>query len=84
MKINESQRIGASNPYQMKNADRARVNERKKQTDQVQFSAEAMEMLSGNRAEREQKIEELKQAVQTGTYRVDAGKIAEKLLPFLR
>ena len=35
-------------------------------------------------AERAQRIGELKQSVSTGTYHVDAGKIAEKLWPYLK
>ncbi|WP_027092647.1 flagellar biosynthesis anti-sigma factor FlgM [Cohnella thermotolerans] len=84
MKINESQRIGAANPYSLKSAYRTDANGRKRQTDQVEFSAEALEMLSNGKSQRDQKIEELKKSVQAGTYHVDAGKLAEKLLPFLK
>lgn len=35
-------------------------------------------------ADRVKKIQELKQQVASGTYRVDADKIAEKLLPYFK
>lgn len=87
MKINETQRIGAMNPYQKQNEQRPGGAERKKKTDEVQISAEAQEMLTSSRSgdpERSKLIDELKKSVSTGTYHVEAGKIAEKLLPFLR
>lgn len=87
MKINETRRIGAINSYQTKNEQRVEVNGRKRQSDQVQISAEALEMHSHNRvdqAERAKKIEELKHEVATGSYHVDNGKLAEKLLPFFK
>ncbi|WP_239615864.1 flagellar biosynthesis anti-sigma factor FlgM [Cohnella mopanensis] len=87
MKINETQRIGAINSYQAKSEQRTEANGRKRQSDQVHISAEALEMLSHNRAdqaERAKKIDGLKQQVATGSYFVDNGKLAEKLLPFFK
>lgn len=87
MKINESQRISALNQYQKLNESRASGTSKKAQKDAVQISAEAKEMLSSsqtNNADRAKQIEQLKQSVSTGTYHVEAGKIAEKLLPYLR
>jgi len=55
--------------------------------DEVQISSEAQEMLESSRAEsseRAERVKELKHAVQTGTYHVEAGKLAEKLLPYLK
>ncbi|WP_371748142.1 flagellar biosynthesis anti-sigma factor FlgM [Paenibacillus nuruki] len=49
-----------------------------------------MEMLQANstqasaNAERAQKIQSLKEQVSSGTYNVDAGALADKLLPFLK
>jgi len=64
------------------------VNKKKLQKDQVSISNEAQEMLEAKMRsgtpERAQKIEDLKQQVSTGTYHVDAGKIAEKLLPYFK
>lgn len=87
MKINESQRIGAVNPYQKHNDQQTGAAGRKRKTDEVQISAEAQEMLSSSRvngADRAKLINELKQSVSSGTYHVEAGKIAEKMLPFLK
>jgi negative regulator of flagellin synthesis FlgM len=58
-----------------------------KKKDEVSISSEALELLQSQQvtsAERTEKIEELKKSVSAGTYYVDAGKIAEKLLPFIR
>ena len=55
--------------------------------DQVQISSEAKEMLSTSKmehAERSRHIQHLKQSVASGTYYVDSGKLAEKLLPFFK
>lgn len=91
MKINETQRVGPINPYR-RNADAYTahtVNKKEKQKDEVQISSEALELLGAKEVEsaqgvRSQKLEDLKQAVSTGTYHVDARKIAEKLWPFVK
>ncbi|MCQ6563555.1 flagellar biosynthesis anti-sigma factor FlgM [Paenibacillus mendelii] len=87
MKINEPQRIGAVNPYQKQNEQRVTEAGRKKQRDNLQISSEAMEMLQSQNiqsTDRQEQIDNLKRQVQTGTYHVEAGRIAEKLLPFLK
>ncbi|GIP35594.1 flagellar biosynthesis anti-sigma factor FlgM [Paenibacillus sp. J2TS4] len=94
MKINDIQRIGAINPYQRNQHSYAQVqaNKKGKQKDEVQISPEAKELLSSRAASshaevnesREKKIEDLKQAVSTGTYHIEAGKIAEKLYPYIK
>ena len=87
MKINETNRIGAYNNYQKQMDQRVDSANKKKQKDIVEISAEAKEMLStsqSNSPERQKRIEELKQSVSAGTYKVDAGKIADKLLPYLK
>lgn len=87
MKINEPNRIGAMNPYQkQKDAHAIGVNKARKK-DEVQISAAAKEMLTTSQAsgaERTKHIDQLKQSVASGTYHVEAGKIAEKLLPYLK
>ncbi|TJY41945.1 flagellar biosynthesis anti-sigma factor FlgM [Cohnella pontilimi] len=86
MKINDINRLGAVNPYQSAKNQRTESNARRSQKDELHISSEAMEMLSQaqvNSPERAKKIEQLKEAVSTGTYQVDAGKVAEKMLPFL-
>lgn len=86
MKINETNRIGAINPYQ-RNIETGYKEEQKKsrRKDEVSISPEAMEMLNrSSDTDRVKKIQELKQQVASGTYRVDADKIAEKLLPYFK
>lgn len=87
MKINQSQRINTVNPYQKQNDQQAGNVGRKRKTDEVQISAEAQEMLSVSRVdnpERTQRVNDLKESVSSGTYHVESGKIAEKLLPYLK
>ncbi|MFC5401755.1 flagellar biosynthesis anti-sigma factor FlgM [Cohnella soli] len=87
MKINDTQRIGAYRNYMQQTEARSNQAAGKRRKDEVQFSAEAMELLGANRAEepdRSQRIEKLKHEVRTGTYEVESGKLAEKLLPFVR
>ncbi|NIK79346.1 negative regulator of flagellin synthesis FlgM [Paenibacillus castaneae] len=87
MKINETNRIGGLNPYQKQNETRVNGTNKARQKDEVQISAAAKEMLSTSQTsstERTKQIEQLKRAVASGTYHVEAGKIAEKLLPYLK
>ncbi|MFC5448793.1 flagellar biosynthesis anti-sigma factor FlgM [Paenibacillus aestuarii] len=90
MKINDNQRVGAVNPYKkasdMKFAQT--MGKKDKPKDQVEISAEAKELLDAQGTtrteEQTRRIEELKASVTSGTYHVEAGKIAEKLLPFIK
>ncbi|WP_115993903.1 flagellar biosynthesis anti-sigma factor FlgM [Cohnella lupini] len=87
MKINDTQRIGAYRTYQQQSEARTNQSTGKRRLDEVQFSAEAMELLGAQRADdpnRAQRIESLKNEVRSGTYEVDSGKLAERLLPFVR
>jgi negative regulator of flagellin synthesis FlgM len=87
LKINDVGRIGMTNPYHKQSEQREARTERKKQTDNIQISKEAQDMHSienQSQQERVNQIANLKEQVQTGTYFVDAGKLAEKLLPFLK
>ncbi|WNQ11597.1 flagellar biosynthesis anti-sigma factor FlgM [Paenibacillus aurantius] len=92
MKINETPRVGNVNPYkrQQQEAREALTTGKKgKAKDEVQISAEAKELQEAHGTQqsaelRSKRIAELKQAVSTGTYHVDAGKIAEKLLPYIK
>ncbi|SDX28271.1 flagellar biosynthesis anti-sigma factor FlgM [Paenibacillus sp. CF384] len=87
MKINQTHRVNAVNPYQKQNDQQTGALGRKRKTDEVQISAEAQEMLSYSRvnnSDRAKLIDDLKQSVNSGSYHVESGKIAEKLLPFLK
>lgn len=87
LKINETNRIGGLNSYHKQNESRLSETNKTRKKDEVQISDAAKEMLSTSKAssaERTQQIEQLKRSVASGTYHVEAGKIAEKLLPYLK
>jgi flagellar biosynthesis anti-sigma factor FlgM len=87
MKINEIGRVNAVWTYQMQQETRAGSKGAVNRRDEVRISAEAQQLLSDSRilgAERAERINELKRSVSTGTYYVDAGKIADKLWPYLK
>lgn len=89
MKINENQRIGSINKYKQTSESRSvSGTDKKKLKDEVQISTEAKELLGNASAvrssEQNQRIEELKESVSSGTYHVEAGKIAEKLFPYIK
>lgn len=90
MKINESGRIGAVNSYKRAtDSKQAQSLSKTGKKDEVQISPEAKELLGALGADsvqgaRTQKLEDLKYSVSTGTYSVDAGKIAEKLWPYIK
>ncbi|MET3852778.1 flagellar biosynthesis anti-sigma factor FlgM [Paenibacillus sp. OAE614] len=89
MKINDTGRIGGVNPYQ-RNMETQRQETQKpaRKKDQVSISSEAIEMLEAqsraNDPERAKKLEDLKQRISSGTYQVDAGKLADKLMPYFK
>lgn len=87
MKINDINRINGINKSYQNQADYRKESIRSAAKDEVQISKEAQEMLQTSRSENSERTEylnELKKAVQSGTYSVEAGKIAEKLLPFFK
>lgn len=90
MKINENKRIGALNPYNKSNENRSAgiVGKKDKPKDQLEISSEAKELLSTSGTTRTpehlSRLEELRDSVNSGTYHVDAKKIAEKLLPYIK
>lgn len=88
MKINDFNRInGVNKTYQAQNEYRKDDSRKSRAKDEVQISQQAQEMLNSSRTESSERtayIHQLKEAVQSGTYVVEAGKIAEKLLPFLK
>ncbi|MEX1028746.1 MAG: flagellar biosynthesis anti-sigma factor FlgM [Paenibacillaceae bacterium] len=89
MKINDVNRIGSVNPYRNNTpSGNASSVVGKGKKDQVQISEEALKLLESQAAApvdpaRMKQIEQLKDAVSTGTYSVDASKVADKLLPYL-
>ncbi|UHA75705.1 flagellar biosynthesis anti-sigma factor FlgM [Paenibacillus sp. 481] len=87
MKINETQRLGAIQHYQKQHAVN-RSTQKSMRKDELTISTEAKVMLDAqNRMQdtgRTERIEELKRAVSTGTYFVEADKIAEKMMPLFK
>jgi negative regulator of flagellin synthesis FlgM len=83
MKINDVQRVNAINPYKVTNDAKLTQSDGKKQKmkDEVSISSEAKE-LQGSIGSNKQ-VEELKQSYTSGTYHVDARKIADKLFPYI-
>ncbi|GAB2721205.1 flagellar biosynthesis anti-sigma factor FlgM [Paenibacillus thermoaerophilus] len=88
MKINRVSHLNLVQSYQRQHDKiNAGPAARSKQKDQVSISPEAQEMLDAQKldaAASKDRVKQLKEAYTTGTYRVEAGKIAEKLLPFLQ
>lgn len=89
MNINHINRVGSVNPYrkQVAAGKTESAGRQASKQDGVEFSDEALKLL-GTKPQavdpaRTERIAELKEAVSTGTYHVDAGKVAEKLLPYL-
>lgn len=87
MKINEPGRVGPVNPYK-KAADNRNTfasGKAEKKKDQVEISPEAKELLEAQAADsKRDRIEELKKSVASGTYQVDARKLAERIFPFIK
>lgn len=85
MKINDVNRAGMLNPYRKAIDAQAAGSTGKtaRQKDGVEFSPEARKMLeaSGDPTQAS-RIEELKEAVSTGTYRIEAEKVAEKMVSY--
>jgi negative regulator of flagellin synthesis FlgM len=84
VKIHDTNRIGPLQAYRAaENALSRSVGKKPAARDEVRISPEAKELLGADQARIEHLLE-LKRAVEDGTYRVDAMKIAEKLLPYFR
>lgn len=87
MKINDVNRIGSLNPYRNNMPDNlSSVGSKGKKKDEVQISDEAKRLLESQSAvdpSRIKQIADLKDAVSTGTYIVESGKVADSLWPYL-
>jgi negative regulator of flagellin synthesis FlgM len=87
MKLNETQRISGLQNYGNTKHIRAGHTEPSKRKDEISISPEAMELLESERTNESGKtasLDDLRKSVSSGTYHVEAGKIAEKLLPYLK
>ncbi|URM33449.1 flagellar biosynthesis anti-sigma factor FlgM [Cytobacillus firmus] len=82
MKINNYGRVGM-NPYnkQLEKTEKAQQAGKK---DKIEISSEAQELLKGDsiEAKRQQTVDDLKAKVQSGEYKIEPKKIAEKMYSF--
>lgn len=81
MKINNFSRI-MNNPYQkqMKQFETTQTNKSMKK-DQIEISSQALEMHKGEDIRRE-KVDALKNQINSGNYQVNYEKVAEKFLDY--
>jgi negative regulator of flagellin synthesis FlgM len=90
MKINETGRMSSIQAYRNgapSKSAAAGQSGKSAMKDNVNISAEAKELLEAQRTTASQpseRVEQLKQSVQSGTYQVKAELLAEKLLPYLK
>lgn len=84
MKINNNNqynRIGAVQAYQKISDQTKKETNKKTQYDQVEISSQAQQQIQ---KDKDVRIEQLKNQIANGTYKVDSEKIAEKLLAFYK
>ncbi|WP_221566973.1 flagellar biosynthesis anti-sigma factor FlgM [Alkalihalobacillus sp. TS-13] len=83
MKINRYGNI-SNNPYKHQLNKTAETQQQQVKQDKIQISKEALEMQKnhGTSTDRAEKIEHLKNEIQSGNYQVDSGKVAKKFFDF--
>ncbi|MGM7702920.1 flagellar biosynthesis anti-sigma factor FlgM [Pseudalkalibacillus sp. Hm43] len=83
MKINRNGNI-SNNPYKHQLNKQTQQQPQQMKQDQLEISKKALEMQKSGKAstERMEKIEHLKNEVQSGNYQVDAAKVAKKFYDF--
>lgn len=84
MRIQGTNHVTGTNPYNKNQAKTNLASKSTKQTDQLTISAEAKALLeevnSKYHLERQAKVEQLKEKIASGNYKIEADKIADKLL----
>lgn len=75
--------VNSVNPYNKQQRKMNTAATTSTYTDKIEISATAKEM-STISAERAQKIQKLKEQIQSGEYKVDARKVAEDMLKYYR
>ncbi|MBM7570248.1 flagellar biosynthesis anti-sigma factor FlgM [Aquibacillus albus] len=72
------------NPYQKQLQKQAQISKETNKEDQLQISDQAKKLQEKDQPEAARKahVDEIKQAVQSGNYRVDAKETAEKMINF--
>ncbi len=83
MKINSFNHVNI-NPYTKQNLQYSKNEEKMKQSDEIQISAEAKELQSSQQfsVSRQDKIHEIKTQIDSGQYQPDAREVAWKFYQF--
>ncbi|MDN4492193.1 flagellar biosynthesis anti-sigma factor FlgM [Ureibacillus aquaedulcis] len=79
--------VNSVNPYnRQQKALKAAENKSAVSTDKIEISSAAKEMSASStyNSERAQKLQKLKEDIQSGTYQVDAQKVAEDMVNYYR
>lgn len=86
MNINNINRMGAANPYQkaQEQKGQAKQGAASSRKDEVSISAQAKQLAATEGGARAEKVEQLKTAVQQGTYHVETKALAEKILKYMQ
>lgn len=78
--------VNSVNPYRKQQQTAKTVNGHSSFSDKIEISKKAKEMQvsSTYNAERAERVQQLKQEIQSGEYKVDARKVAEDMLKYYR
>ncbi len=84
MKINNFRPVNM-NPYNKQMEKQEKLQQSSKQKDKIEISPEALELQRGNQVEieRQERVNELKNKVQSGEYKVNPEEVAHKMYSFL-
>lgn len=80
MRIDSTKWVNMPKTYERTQPVEGTKNQRTNRPDDVSISTEARARFNETQTSRTEKIESLKQAIQDGTYKPDAKKIAERFL----
>ncbi|WP_339060500.1 flagellar biosynthesis anti-sigma factor FlgM [Tepidibacillus marianensis] len=85
MRINDINRIQGMNPYQKANQKRDELKKTDAKKDQISISEEAKELLGKTKEmTHQQKIDQIKEQINNGTYKVDSEQVAKKILDWYK
>jgi len=72
------------NPYKQQMQQHTEIPKNTNRTDQIEISSEAKQLQENEKANESRlaHVQEIKQAVQSGNYKIDAEKTAEKMIDF--
>ncbi len=80
MRIDSTKWVNMPKTYERTQSVEGTKTQRTNRPDEVSISTEARARFNETQSSRTEKIESLKQAIQDGTYKPDAKKIAERFL----